>query len=372
MALSPNYSWSEPDNSSLVKNGAADIRTLGDAIDTSVWNIGYGQAGKNKLINADFNINQRSFSSSTSTTYTVDRWRYLTVGGTCTASVQTFTLGAAPVAPYEGKNYFRIVTSGQSAASDQTRLQQSIEGVRSLAGQTVTVSFWAKAATGTPKVAIEFDQDFNGGSANVYTTGTNPTLSTSWARYSVTVAIPSISGKTIGGANDQLVFKIFVSAGTDFNARTTSLGIQSNTFEFWGVQIEYGSKATPFQTATGTIQGELAACQRYYWRSTASAAYPYALIGNTSGIGSGANTVSMNLFHPVTMRTNPTAVEYGGTFYVLDGTSGGTGVTLAINVANTFSTNVTATKTGAFTQYRPYWLQAWGDAAAYIGLTAEL
>jgi hypothetical protein len=75
--------------------------------------------------------------------------------------------------------------------------------------------------------------------------------------------LPSISGKTIG-TSDALYLLLFVSAGTDFNARTGSLGIQSNTFEFWGVQVEYGSKATPFQTATGTIQGELAAAQRYY------------------------------------------------------------------------------------------------------------
>jgi len=33
MALSPNFSFPEPDNSSLVKNGAQDIRALGDAID---------------------------------------------------------------------------------------------------------------------------------------------------------------------------------------------------------------------------------------------------------------------------------------------------------------------------------------------------
>jgi hypothetical protein len=36
MALSPNFGWSEPDNTSLVKDGALDIRTLGDAIDASM------------------------------------------------------------------------------------------------------------------------------------------------------------------------------------------------------------------------------------------------------------------------------------------------------------------------------------------------
>jgi hypothetical protein len=65
MATSPNYGWSEPDNTSLVKNGAQAMRTLGDAIDTSVWNVGYGQAGKNKIINGDFGIWQRGTSITT-------------------------------------------------------------------------------------------------------------------------------------------------------------------------------------------------------------------------------------------------------------------------------------------------------------------
>ena len=34
MATSPNFGFPEPDNSSLVKNGAQDIRALGDAIDS--------------------------------------------------------------------------------------------------------------------------------------------------------------------------------------------------------------------------------------------------------------------------------------------------------------------------------------------------
>ncbi len=36
MASTPIYNWPTPDNTGLVKNGALDIRTLGDAIDTTM------------------------------------------------------------------------------------------------------------------------------------------------------------------------------------------------------------------------------------------------------------------------------------------------------------------------------------------------
>lgn len=39
MATSPNYGWSEPDDTSFVKNGAAAMRTLGNAIDSTVKSI---------------------------------------------------------------------------------------------------------------------------------------------------------------------------------------------------------------------------------------------------------------------------------------------------------------------------------------------
>jgi hypothetical protein len=103
MATSPNYAWAEPDNSSLVKNGAADIRTLGDAIDTSVWNIGFGQAGKNKIINGNFGVWQRgtSFSTSGAWVFNADRFQGYMSSGTATLSQQTFTPGTAPVTGYE-------------------------------------------------------------------------------------------------------------------------------------------------------------------------------------------------------------------------------------------------------------------------------
>ena len=371
MALSPNYGWAEPDNSSLVKNGAQDIRALGDAIDTSVWNVGYGQAGKNKLINGDFNINQRGFSSTTtSATYGFDRWRIANSGGTVTYSAQTFTLGTAPVSGYEGKNFARVVTASQSAAGDFAVFSQFIESVRTFAGQTVTVSFWAKAAAGTPKVAVEFVQAFGTGgspSADVNTYAGQITLSTSWARYSVSVAVPSISGKTIGTAsNDSLGLFLWTSAGSTFNSRTGSLGAQNATIDFWGVQVEAGSVATPFQTATGTIQGELAACQRYYYQVGSA-------VGVNPGNGHYYSTTGAYITtpFPVTMRTAPSAaVTNVGSWSVYSAGSGRAVSAFAFSTSSTISSTNSYT-TSATTAGNGGWLES-TNANATLAFSAEL
>lgn len=312
MALSPQYGWAEPDNSSLVKNGAADIRTLGDAIDTSVWNVGFGQAGKNKIINGNMAINQRNFTSATATsTYTFDRWITGMSGSSVTYTPQTFTAGTAPVAGYEATNFLRIVTASQSSAGDFASIIQRIEDVRTFAGNAITVSFWAKAASGTPLIGIGGYQSFGSGgsTAVVWTAPATQTISTSWARYSFNVSMPSVSGKTIG-AGSFLQLYIFVSAGSNLVASGyPNVGLQNNTFDIWGVQAEYGSKATPFQTASGgSPQQELAMCQRYYWRFTPT---------GTTRIGCGYNDsttfANVNVVFPVPMRIAPTALEQSGT-----------------------------------------------------------
>lgn len=315
MALSPNYGWAEPDNSSLVKNGAQDIRALGDAIDTSVWNVGFGQAGKNKIINGDFRINQRNFTSTTTSgTYGFDRFFANAVDGTTTYSAQTFTPGTAPVAGYEGVNFARIASTGQTLASAQSNLRQHIENARTFAGQTVTVSFWAKAATATPNVAIELQQYFGSGGSPSTTVNYNlgkVTLSTSWQRFSASIALSSLSGVTFGTNNDSsLLLILWTSAGSNFNSRTGTLGIQTATIDFWGIQVEVGSKATPFQTASGgSPQAELAMCQRYYWRAVVDAT------GRRFGVGYNASTTQAFLYltYPIEMRAVPTALEQSGT-----------------------------------------------------------
>jgi hypothetical protein len=371
MATSPNYAWAEPDNSSLVKNGAQDIRALGDAIDTSVWNIGFGQAGKNKIINGDFYINQRAFTSTTTTgTYGFDRFRMLASGGTTTYSAQTFTTGTAPVAGYEGKNFARIATTGQTGTNPYSIINQNIEDVRTLAGQTMTLSFWAKAASGTPKVALDIVQQFgSGGSADVYTSGSFVTLSTSWARYSFTVAIPSVSGKTIGDSS-LLGIWLWVSAGTDFNSRAASIGIQTNTFDFWGVQAEYGSKATPFQTATGTFQGELAACQRYYY-STATGSDNYSYFGIGQAISSSAAKFAVPF--PVRMRISPTSVVPTGNIGCLN--SGNTAInngTVTVEWSSNNQASLNITSTSGLTAGNATVVLGNNSATASLAFSAEL
>jgi hypothetical protein len=327
-------------------------------------------AGKNKIINGDFNVNQRSFTSTTTdATYGFDRWLGVFSDGTVTYSAQTFTLGAAPVTGYESTNYARLVTTGQTLTSAATFLSQKIENVKTFAGQTVTVSFWAQAGSGTPSISIELDQQFGtGGSTRVTTFAGKNTISTSWARYTATVLVPSISGKTIGAVNNSLNLNMWVSAGSAFDARTGTLGIQTNTFNIWGVQVEAGSVATAFQTATGTLQGELAACQRYYYRTNASgAAYTQFGFGNAWS----TTDVMLQVKLPVTMRTKPATLETNA----LLASDGFNNLAITSPVLGGSSSPdllfLTGTVSGA-TAYRPYQLCANASTSAYVGVSSEL
>jgi hypothetical protein len=325
-------------------------------------------AGKNKIINGDFYVNQRNLTSQTTDgAYGFDRWRmYASSGGTYSA--QTFTPGTAPVAGYEGRNFARIVTAGQSGAGVYTSIDQPIEDVRTFAGQTITISFWAKAASGTPKVSLEVLQGFgSGGSGTVITNGSAVTLSTSWARYSATVAVPSISGATIG-TNSNVDISFWVSAGTTFAARTNSIGIQSNTFDFWGVQVEAGSVATAFQTATGTIQGELAACQRYFYRFGGLINNEYFAIGTsvsaTTAIGYASPKVSL--------RGTPTlSFTTASNYRVIEGTSQTTAT--SVNAEELSANNISfAFNASGFTIGRANRMNANNTTNGYIDISAEL
>ena len=275
---------------------ASDVNDITGTINLLGSSVAY-TAGKNKIINGDFGIWQRGTTLSLTTNigaYLADRFILNWTGTfTGTMSQQTFTPGTAPVSGYEGQFFNRIVRTGTTAAAPT--FYQKVENVRTFAGQTATFSFWAKADAAR-SVGIQAYQFFGtgGSSATDNTVGT-ASLTTSWQRFTFTYAIPSVSGKTISTSNDSwMTFYLNLPNSTAF------------TVDIWGMQLEQGSTATAFQTATGTIQGELAACQRYYYRNTGGGAFSGFTWGYATSTTNGYFIIPL----PVAMRVNPTSLDF--------------------------------------------------------------
>lgn len=343
-----------------------DVYTQAQANSLYVTNNNYAVAGKNKIINGDFAINQRGFTTTTSSfAFLFDRWQTRAIDGTSTFTAQTFTSGSAPVAGYESTNYIRVSSSGQTATSARTAISQPIEDVRTFAGQSATFSFWAKSETGTPSVSVYIAQNW----INSYTDspGQKVTINSSWNRYSVTFQVPAMTGQTIG-LNNKLTPFIFTSAGSDWNMQSASLGIQSTTIDFWGFQFEAGSVPTSFSTSTGTIAGELAACQRYFQRFGNSVAYePF---GVAHGID--VNNARMYLPLKVNMRTNPTfSSTAASTFQKSFGTASGLS-TIALGASSNHAVSIDFSRTSEFTANGGFIISSVAAGNAYIDLSAEL
>ena len=261
------------------------------ATPTTPSNLFY--AGKNKIINGDFGVWQRGTSFNPSAIgffMFADRFRsYTYAASATTASQQAFSPGTAPVAGYEGTYFGRVVSTNTSAYFSYN----GVENVRNFAGQTVTLSYWAKSASGQTLTEVQVSQYFGStGSAAVNTNLTAPTITTSWARYTHTFTMPSISGKTISGGNDAVFINI--------------KGAINNALDMWGFQLEAGSTATDFQTASGSIQGELALCQRYL---------PAVNYGNSvAEIGNGFCISTTQGFIQIPFAVQPRVAPTGATF----------------------------------------------------------
>lgn len=317
-------------------------------------------AGKNKIINGDFGVWQRgtSFNIATATgSFAADRFTTYSEfsSGSITVSQQTFTPATAPVSGYEGQYYLRWAQTSTSGGTNPTSgIAQNIENVRTFAGQTVTVSFWAKAdASRTVTTAYE---QYCGTGGSGYISGSigSYSVTTSWQRFTTTFTVPSLSGKTLG-ANSRL------QINWSFPINTTA------TIDIWGIQLEAGSIATPFQTATGTIQGELAACQRYYWRSSSNSANNWY----ATGVGYSTTEGLMFVQMPVQMRVAPTVLDYSSLIIKDSGTSFSFSG-FSINQSGASSVVLYSTGSTGLTQYRPYFLANNNTTSGYFGLGAEL
>lgn len=257
---------------------------------------------EDKIINGDFGVWQRG-TSFTTNSYGTDRWINNINGGTVTQARAAFSLGE-----FEGLNavfYPRQTVSGQTLAAHYANSLHRVESVRSYSGQTITVLGWARRNSGTGNMAVDGEQVFGtGGSPSAAIVAISPTtitLTGSWAPFAVVMTVPSIASKTLGtNGNDYFGLSFWTSAGSDFNARTNSLGLQTIAVDFWGIHIRRGTWTS---AATADYRPrdpgtELALCQRYYEKSYDIATAP----GTNTGAAASIEDLSMPTSSPLRVR----------------------------------------------------------------------
>jgi hypothetical protein len=113
MATTTNYSWSTPDDTALVKDGAAAIRSLGTAIDTTTKNLNPSTtAGDIEYRSSTANVNTRLALGTAGQVLKVNSGATAPEWGSVSASP---TSASATVASYQSTtstSYTDLATSG--------------------------------------------------------------------------------------------------------------------------------------------------------------------------------------------------------------------------------------------------------------------
>lgn len=287
---------------------------------------------KNYVINGDFNIWQRGGTrnvTSGTSFYEADRFlTYVTSGNTVTIDQTTFALGQTDV-PDEPSFYHRATAVASSVAGTR----HVIESVKTLAGKTVTLSFYAKAAT-SQTITAQMVQNFGlSGSGEVISASQNASLTTAWQKFTLTFVLPSISGKIISGF-DSLQILFTYPAGAAF------------VVDIAHIMLNEGSSAAPWQHASGgsscNLEKELAMCLRYYWRTGGGGAS--ALV---TGYCRGTTSAQGDLQYPVPMYTAPTLNPSAANAIGIDFSTAGTNSTaISRGIETVYACRLVATATG--------------------------
>jgi hypothetical protein len=350
--VTPKGNYPYPDPSDPVSDYPATASTFAGYVDNL--------PNRNLIINPVFDIWQRGTSPATTTSgsYTADRWRLDWDGtaGTRAVSATTPTLGTSigGMQPYRAAN---INVSTLATGQSFMRFAQRIEGVRSLAGETATLSFYVSSTAAPKTVTIRAVQNFGTGgspSSAVTTAIGTATTTTSYVRKTFTFTVPALTSKTVG------------TNGDDYLEIHFDLGTQTGTFNLWGVQLEQNNTATALERRP--IQQELALCQRYYWLQASGGARAVCTGAQYSAAVAGGVVV-----FPTTMRIAPTIVQNAATGEFAFYRGGGAAVNTAVLVQQETTQN-TVTLYGSFagTLGHSGWITTYAGTPALLAWNAEL
>lgn len=244
----------------------------------------YGESARtnrNLLINGGFRIWQRgtSFAATAGGLYTADRWRASCgTGGAATVDQQAFTVGQTDV-PGQPRFYLR---HNQTGGGTSPHLEQRIEFVRTATDGTVAIGLWLKVASGSIQVTPQLHQNFGtGGSATVVTAGDPWTVTTTWTKFTWIVEVPSISGKTISGSEDDfLALHLLLPSAATFELHAAA------------AQVEISQYSTAFSERP--FEQEVGLCQRYFEKSYNLTVNPGTVTGAGAVTGHEPGTTTLH------------------------------------------------------------------------------
>jgi hypothetical protein len=295
---------------------AASLANIGSIADSS---LGF----RNRIINGAMVIDQRNAGAQItipngSSAYPVDRFQVFkdTSSGVFYGQQST----TAPTGFYNSM-LLTANTAWTPATGDLAVTQHKIEAFNtsdlafgSASAATVTLSFWVRSSiTGTYSVAL-----INSANNRSYVATYTISAANTFEQKTITIA-----GDTAGtwlnntnGTGIRVNFDLGSGATYNTTAGAWAAGLFTRTsgsvnwtqttgatFYITGVQLEKGSTATSFDYRP--YGQELALCQRYYYKFNDS--YQWS-----SGFANTTTNCYLSFGFPVTMRTNPTAVETSG------------------------------------------------------------
>ena len=342
---------------------------------------------RNLVINGAMQVAQRgtSFTSVSSTQYTLDRWQ-LAIG---TSAVFDAIQSSTAPAGFASSLKVDCTTTSTPTTNQECFVRYKLEGqdVQQLqygtsGAQSITFSFWVRSNK-TGDYGLRFSQE-DASPVRQYVTTYTISSANTWEHKTIT--IPGDTAGTINNDNGEgLQIRFYLQAGpdragtpaetwdTDTDNRATDLNLGDSTDNEWlltGVQLEVGSVATPFEHRS--YGDELARCERYYQVFTNGV--------NDRGIAMGAfynsSTCVCVLPFRTTMRANPTIDATNGgspspfTFYIhgighntATVTAGGGTTPYAAGIRPSSAVSGTQGSAGEFKT---------SNAAAHLAFSAEL
>lgn len=284
-------------------------QTLVDAkayTDAAVAGAGGGVVAENALINGGFDVWSlgSSITVNTHLQRICDGWNYDCNGTFGSLLIQTQQVSPTLYQPGFNPRYCARVRQTTAGSGNTFQdFSSHIEGARTFAGQTVTISFWAISNSGVPSTmtAVKTEQYFGSGgapSAPKFNTSSPITIGTTWQRYSVTFTMAALTGVVMGNNADDTLNVIL----------TLPLN-QTFDISFANVQINRGSSAAPFQYVDpGLI---LAKTRRRIYSSYNDQVRPGTITnsGVVSFIATHANML-FNIHIPNGMRSVPHTALY--------------------------------------------------------------